>query len=100
MNSQSKSPKAIPLFALPPGANDRQRMHLLWVDNTEDDLLLFCHNTKVTSCKQLLQLLVISDQLSHKSMAAAMDQAQGVVGIVQVMSLPDKGREESFEVVL
>ena len=29
-----------------------------------------------------------------------MDQAQGVVGIVQVMSLPDKGREESFEVVL
>ena len=53
---------------------------------------------------------MISDQFAHEVMAAAMDQAQGVVGGAQVQVMPpsstsviqspyDERHKESFEVI-
>ena len=82
MNSRSKSPKAILLFAVLPGANDRRK----------DSVKIMLKDKSVcASAFYFKQLLFqgISDQFAPKSMAAAMDQAQGAAGIVQVLLLPD-----------
>ena len=85
MNSQSRSPKAILLFAVLPGANDRRKDS---VKIMLKDKSFFCHCASAFYFKQLL-FQGISDQFAPKSMAAAMDQAQGAAGIVQVLLLPD-----------
>ena len=56
------------------------------------EITKLCSLLNISYALQLKYTISVSDQFAHKSMAAAMQQAQEVAGIVQVMPFHEKNK--------
>ena len=57
-------------------------------------IVKLCSFLNISCALQLKYTISVSDQFAHKNMAAAMQQAQEVAGIVQVVPFHEKEKKQ------